>query len=51
LVLDPVKVTKGIKEVDEEGWKQLNFKNKKSWKKDKLALPLVAYYLGNNCSL
>ena len=51
MVLDPVKVTKCIKELDEEGWKQLNFKDKKSWKKDKLALPLVAYYLGDNCLL
>ena len=51
LVMDPVKVTKCIEEVDEEGWKQLNFKDKKSWKKDPLALPLIAYYIGDNCSL
>ena len=50
LVMDPVKVTKCIEEVDEEGWKQLNFKDKKSWKKDPLALSLIAYYIGDNCS-
>ena len=48
--MDPGKVTKCIEEVDEEGWKQLNFKDKKSWKKDPLALSLIAYYIGDNCS-
>ena len=44
--MEPLKVVKGIKEVEEGGWKELGFKDKKAWKNDPIALLLVSYFIG-----